>query len=81
MSWPHEQWALWEERAAIMQFDGGLSREEAEEKAMDHLLSREMWDGQDGWILDVPFEDGTTPRQHRRREGRGAMQSTSSPRG
>jgi hypothetical protein len=65
MTWDAERWALWEERAAIMEYDGGMSRQQAEEAAMDLLLSLEMWDGQDGWILDVPFDDGTTPRQHR----------------
>jgi hypothetical protein len=29
----------WEERAAIMQYDGGLSREDAEEQAMYEVLN------------------------------------------
>ena len=29
----------WEERAAIMQFDGGLSKEDAEEQAMFEVLN------------------------------------------
>jgi hypothetical protein len=65
MNWTPEQWALWEERAAIMKFDAGLPRAEAEEKAMDDRLRLEMWDGQDGWLLDVPYDDGTTPRQRK----------------
>lgn len=31
--WPHPWRDLYEERAAIMEFDGGLSREEAETQA------------------------------------------------
>ena len=30
----------WEERAAIMEFDGGLSREEAERKAWELIYAR-----------------------------------------
>lgn len=31
---------LWEERAAIMEYDGGLSREEAEREAFDDIVMR-----------------------------------------
>ena len=33
-----EFWEAWEERAAIMQFDAGLSREEAEKQAFQDVL-------------------------------------------
>lgn len=43
MSWTKDQWELWEERAAIMEFDAGLPRAEAEQKAMDDLLGQGKW--------------------------------------
>jgi hypothetical protein len=33
-----EQYDLWEERAAIMEYDGGLKREDAEVKAYNLLF-------------------------------------------
>ncbi len=33
-----EQREAWEERAGIMEFDGGLSREEAERQALDNVI-------------------------------------------
>jgi hypothetical protein len=36
--WPHDKRMEWEERAAIMEFDGGLSRERAEKLAYARLM-------------------------------------------
>ncbi len=35
-----DEWEYWQERAAIMEYDGGLSRDEAELKAYKYLLLR-----------------------------------------
>ena len=35
--WPHDKRMEWEERAAIMEYDGGLSRERAEKLAYARL--------------------------------------------
>ena len=42
---PHDQWADmddqdWEERAAIMEYDGGLERHEADQKARGMALNK-----------------------------------------
>ena len=39
--WPEEWRAEWSERAAIMEFEGGLSRENAEKEATE--LLRAQW--------------------------------------
>ena len=45
-------WEAWEERAAIMEYDGGLSRHEAEYQAAKrlHLLAFMDGGGNCGWI-------------------------------
>jgi Fe-S cluster biosynthesis and repair protein YggX len=35
-----EAWATWAERAAILEYDGGMSRAEAERRATDELVVR-----------------------------------------
>lgn len=44
---PRDLHAFWEERAAIRQFDGGMTREEAEALALEEVrqLMREMGEG------------------------------------
>ena len=37
---PVEWWQLWDERAAIMEYDGNLPRERAEALAMDDVLKQ-----------------------------------------
>jgi hypothetical protein len=37
-SWPADERERWEERAAIMEFDGGLPRDQAERAAYDDTL-------------------------------------------
>ncbi len=36
--WPYDKRMEWEERAAIMEYDGGLSRERAEKLAYARLM-------------------------------------------
>lgn len=37
---PVEWWQLWDERAAIMEYDGNLPRERAEALALDDILKQ-----------------------------------------
>lgn len=37
---PVEWWQLWDERAAIMEYDGNLHRERAEALALDDILKQ-----------------------------------------
>ena len=37
---PGEWWQLWDERAAIMEYDGNLPRERAEALALDDILKQ-----------------------------------------
>ena len=37
---PVEWWQLWDERAAIMEYDGNLPRERAEALALDDILNQ-----------------------------------------
>ncbi len=41
-NWPEDWRAEFEERAAIMEFDGGLSREDAEIQAYEDVLSQRL---------------------------------------
>jgi hypothetical protein len=43
-----EEWLYWfQERAAILEFDGGLSREQSDDKAKDAIFDQAMSDTRD----------------------------------
>src|SRR5262245_34934189 len=60
---PSEWFLIWDERAAIMEFDGGATRERAEHDALLDVIKqmRQAVRSQTGRCLETGFEDRTPP--------------------